>query len=155
VSNELVSKRPGTRVADLVGMTGSFLCALHCAAIPVLIAAVPGIGLGLLADEGLEWGFVVFATVLAVSSLWMGYRRHRSFRGWFFLWPGLAAVWAAVLYPPLHDSVVPHAVAMATGGTLIAVAHVLNLRLSHGHVQDACCHHEAHCDQPGHSRPGS
>ncbi|WP_425477563.1 hypothetical protein [Alkalisalibacterium limincola] len=40
---------------------------------------------------------------------------------------------------------------MAIGGTLIAVAHVLNLRLTHSHVQDACCHH--HCpsaDGAGH-----
>jgi len=132
------------RIADRIGATGSLLCALHCAAIPVLLAAVPGIGLGLFADEGIELGFVTFATVLAVASLWMGYRRHRSFRGWMFLVPGLLAVWAAVLYPPLHDSVVPHAVAMAVGGTLIAVAHVLNLRLAHGHVQDACCHHHHH-----------
>lgn len=130
-----------TRTADRIGMTGSVLCALHCAAIPLVIALVPGIGLGLFASEGLEAGFVVFATVLALSSLWMGFQRHRSFRGWLFLVPGLVAVWAAMLYPPLHESVVPHAVVMAIGGTLIAVAHVLNLRLTHGHVQDACCHH--------------
>lgn len=137
--------KPGllTRAADRIGVTGSVLCALHCAAIPLVIALVPGIGLGLFASEGLEAGFVVFATVLALASLWMGFKRHRSFRGWLFLVPGLAAVWAAILYPPLHHSVVPHAVVMAIGGTLIAVAHVLNLRLTHGHVQDACCHH--HC----------
>lgn len=132
------------RIADRVGATGSLLCAVHCAAIPLVIAAVPGVGLGLFASEGIELGFVVFATVLAFASLWMGYRRHRSFRGWMFLLPGLAAVWAAVLYPPLHHAVVPHAVTMAVGGTLIAVAHVLNLRLAHGHVQDACCHHHHH-----------
>lgn len=132
-----------TRAADRIGMTGSVLCAVHCAAIPVAIALVPGVGLGLFASEGLEAGFVVFATVLALASLWMGYKRHRSFRGWLFLVPGLAAVWAAILYPPLHDAIVPHAVTMAIGGTLIAVAHVLNLRLTHSHVQDACCHH--HC----------
>lgn len=132
------------RIADRVGATGSLLCALHCAAIPLLIAAVPGIGLGLFASEGFELGFVVFASVLAFSSLWIGYRRHRSFRGWLFLVPGMAALWAAVLYQPLHESVVAHAVTMAVGGTLIAVAHILNLRLAHGHVQDACCHHHHH-----------
>lgn len=140
-----------TRTADRIGMTGSVLCALHCAAIPLVIALVPGIGLGLFASEGLEAGFVVFATVLALASLWMGYQKHRSFRGWLFLVPGLAAIWAAMLYPPLHQSVVPHAVTMAIGGTLIAVAHVLNLRLTHGHVQDACCHHHSPAaDAAGH-----
>jgi len=130
-----------TRVADRIGATGSLLCAVHCAAIPVAIALVPGVGLGLFASEGLERGFVMFATVLAMASLWMGYRRHRSFRGWLFLVPGLVAVWAAILYPPLHHSLVPHALTMTVGGTLIAVAHVLNLRLTRSHVEDACAHH--------------
>lgn len=133
-----------SRIADRVGVTGSVMCAIHCASLPILIALAPGVGMGLFANEGVEAGFVVFATVLALASLWMGYRRHRSFRGWMFLVPGLVAVWAALLYPPLHASVVPHAVAMTMGGTLIAVAHVLNLRLTHGHVQDACCHHHSH-----------
>lgn len=146
-STPIARPRLLTRAADRIGVTGSVLCALHCAAIPLVIALVPGVGLGLFASEGLEAGFVVFATVLALASLWMGYQRHRSFRGWLFLLPGLAALWAAMLYPPLHQSVVPHAVAMTLGGTLIAVAHVLNLRLTHGHVQDACCHH--HCAAPG------
>lgn len=152
MSSTPTAAKPGllTRTADRIGMTGSMLCALHCAAIPLVIAMVPGVGLGLFASEGLEAGFVVFATVLALASLWMGFKRHRSFRGWLFLVPGLAAVWAAMLYPPLHQSVVPHAVTMAVGGTLIAVAHVLNLRLTHGHVQDACCHHHCQSRQAGH-----
>ncbi|MCC6756807.1 MAG: MerC domain-containing protein, partial [Arenimonas sp.] len=34
-----------------------------------------------------------------------------------------------------------HAVVMTAGGILIAVAHLVNLRLSHGHVHDANCRH--------------
>ena len=55
--------------------------------------------------------------------------------------PGLLVLWVGVLYPPLHDSVVPHAVAMTFGGTLVALAHLANLRLNHGHVHDATCAH--------------
>jgi hypothetical protein len=53
----------------------------------------------------------------------------------------LAALWAATLYAPLHESLVPHAVAMTFGGTMVGVAHLVNLRLNHGHVHDACCTH--------------
>ena len=41
--------------------------------------------------------------------------------------------WGSVDYPPLLASVVPHAVAMTLGGVLIALAHLVNLRLSWGH----------------------
>src|SRR5690606_6756610 len=53
----------------------------------------------------------------------------------------LAVLWAAVLYAPLHETVVPHAVAMTFGGTLVGLGHLVNLRLNHGHVHDASCTH--------------
>ena len=130
-----------SRVADSVGSLGAMLCAAHCALLPIVIAALPALGISVFASSSLEWGFVTFATILALTSLWQGYRKHRVYRALAFLVPGLLAVWAGVLIPNLHHSVVPHAVVMSVGGTLIAVAHIINLRLTHGHVHDARCHH--------------
>ena len=62
-------------------------------------------------------------------------------RALWLLIPGLAVLWIGILYPPLHHSVVPHAVAMTFGGTLVGLAHLANLRLNHGHVHDATCAH--------------
>ena len=130
-----------TRTADKVGSVGALVCAAHCALLPLVIAALPALGISVLASNSLEWGFVTFATILALTSLWQGYRIHRVYRALAFLLPGLLAVWSGVLIPDLHHSVVPHAVVMSVGGTLIAVAHIINLRLTHGHVHDARCHH--------------
>lgn len=118
---------------DRLGAFGAFLCALHCALIPVALGLVPALGLGLVAWHGLERMFTLFATVLALTSLWLGYRGHRAYHAWLLVAPGLALVWGALLYPPLHLSIVPHALAMAAGGLLIAIAHLVNLRLSYGH----------------------
>jgi MerC mercury resistance protein len=121
------------RWADRLGAVGAFICALHCALIPVALALLPALGLGLVAWHGMEVAFAGFATVLAITSLYLGYRGHRAYHAWMLVAPGLALIWAALLYPPLHASVVPHAAAMAVGGVLIAVAHLVNLRLSYGH----------------------
>jgi hypothetical protein len=126
---------------DRVGATGSLVCAAHCALLPLLIALLPALGLSAWLGESFERAFVVFATLLGVSSLASGYRRHRVLRALGLLLPGLAVLWVAVLYPPLHHSVVPHALAMTFGGTLVGLAHVLNLRLNHGHVHGADCAH--------------
>ena len=67
--------------------------------------------------------------------------RHRAVRALWLLLPGLGVLWLAVLYAPLHQSLVPHAVAMTFGGTLVGLAHLANLRLNHGHVHDATCAH--------------
>jgi len=127
--------------ADSVGSAVAMVCAVHCALLPFVLATLPALGLGLLAVQQWELPYVAFASVLALASLWLGFRRHRVYRALAFLVPGLVAVWAGLLVPALHDDVVRHAIAMTFGGTLIAVAHLVNLRLTHGHVHDASCSH--------------
>ena len=126
---------------DRFGATGSLLCALHCALTPLLLAALPALGLTVWFDGSVEWALVLFVTLPGLFSLGWSYPRHRALSALALLVPGLAALWAGLLYAPLHESVVPHAVVMTFGGTLVGVAHLLNLRLNHGHVHDASCAH--------------
>ena len=126
---------------DRLGATGSLLCAIHCALLPVLIALLPSLGISAALAPSLEVGFVLFATLFGLAVLVSSYRRHRAVRALGLLIPGLLVLWVGILYPPLHHSVVPHAVAMTFGGTLVGLAHLANLRLNHGHVHDASCAH--------------
>ena len=126
---------------DRFGATGSLICAVHCALTPLLLAAIPSLGLSAWLGDGFERAFVVFVSVLGLFSLLWGYRRHRAFRALGLLLLGLTTLWAGVLYPPLHHPVVLHAVVMTLGGTLVGLAHVLNLRLNHWHIHDASCAH--------------
>ncbi|MFZ9310976.1 MAG: MerC domain-containing protein [Arenimonas sp.] len=127
---------------DKFGSTASILCAVHCAVLPVLIAVLPALGLSALAWSGFEWAFVCFATLLGGFSLWIGYKRHRVYRALAFLMPGLTLVWLGILWPDIHHDLLRHAIVMTAGGTLIAIAHLVNLRLTHGHVHDADCGHQ-------------
>ncbi|UXI67083.1 MerC domain-containing protein [Tahibacter amnicola] len=126
------------RFADRFGATASFLCAVHCALLPFVIALLPAIGLGFLADHGIERGFVTFACVLATVTLYLGYRRHGRALGFGLLVPGIALLLTGVLVD--FDSYAGvHAVLVSAGGTLVALAHVLNLRLTHVHTE--LCRH--------------
>ena len=129
------------RLLDRIGATGSIVCAIHCALLPIAIAVLPSIGIAVWLGDGFEQAFVLFATLLGLFSVVWGYRRHGAIRALGLLLPGLAVLWAGVLYAPLHHALVPHAVAMTLGGTLVGLAHVANLRLNHGHVHDASCVH--------------
>jgi hypothetical protein len=133
--------RHPTPLLDRLGATGSLLCAIHCALLPLLIALLPSLGIAMWLGEGFEQGFVVFATLLGVFTLAWGYRRHRAVRALWLLLPGLAALWIGVAYAPLHHTLVAHAIVMTFGGTLVGLAHLANLRLNHGHVHDASCVH--------------
>lgn len=129
------------RQLDRLGATGSLLCAIHCALLPILIAVLPTLGIATWLGDGFERGFVVFASLLGLFTLIQGYRRHRAVRALAMLVPGLAALWFGIGYEALHHALVPHALIMTAGGTLVGLAHLANLRLNHGHVHDASCAH--------------
>ena len=132
---------PRRSLLDRIGATGSLVCALHCALLPLVIAALPSLGVAVWLGDGFERVFVVFATLLGLFSVVWGYRRHRAVRALGLLLPGLAALWLGMLYDPLHHALLPHAITMTFGGTLVGLAHLANLRLNHGHVHDATCAH--------------
>ena len=129
------------RQLDRFGAAGSLLCAIHCALLPLAIAILPSLGIAVWLDDGFETGFVAFASLFGLGVLVWSYRHHRAMRALGLLLPGLAALWIAVLYPPLHHAAIPHAVTMTFGGTLVGLAHVANLRLTHGHAHGAACAH--------------
>ena len=116
--------------ADSLGGIGALMCAIHCAALPFVLAALPLASLGWFASGDFERGFLLFAASLGFSSLWLGYRRHRALSALLMLMTGLLVIAAAIGIDLLHDSSLWHASAMTAGGALIALAHWLNLRLS-------------------------
>ena len=129
------------RLLDRLGATGSLLCAIHCALLPAVIALLPTLGIATWLDNGFEQAFVAFATLLGLFTIFLGYRRHGAVRALWLLLPGLAALWLGIGYEPLHHDVVPHALTMTFGGTLVGLAHLANLRLNHAHVHSEACAH--------------
>jgi ABC-type Fe3+ transport system permease subunit len=125
--------RSALRAADKIGFAASFVCAVHCALLPLVMAFVPAVVLN--AGGWLDWdqAFVVFATLLGATTLSLGYRRHRAYHAWALLLPGLALVWAAS-FTALHDHTAAHLALMVVGGSLLAAAHLVNLRLTHGNA---------------------
>ncbi len=114
---------------------------MHCALLPFALVLLPIVGLGILVSPAFETGFVLFATALAIASLWNGYLRHRGYHAMAILLPGLIALWAGVFVPLIHETALLHALMMSGGGVLVGVAHLINLRLTDLHVHNASCSH--------------
>jgi hypothetical protein len=112
---------------DRIGMWASLTCAIHCALWPLALLMLPAAGLAVLPWADIDQIFVLFATVLGLTMVSLGFRRHRAFAAWVLLLAGLALVWANA-FTPLHEHAVWHAIMMATGGGLIAAAHLVNRR---------------------------
>jgi hypothetical protein len=83
-----------------------------------------------LAWVDIDQAFTVFATLLGITTLAYGFRRHRAFRAWIVLIPGLALIWIGS-FSPLHTHSLTHVLTMVAGGLAVAAAHLINLRLTH------------------------
>jgi len=125
--------------ADRIGFAASFLCALHCALLPVLLALIPLLGAQLAGMEGMDTVFVAFVSVLGITTMTLGWRRHREWHAILLLLAGLVLLWTDSV-AHLHEHTVLHAVVMTLGGLSVAAAHFLNLRLTHAHSASCCCH---------------
>ncbi|HET6432626.1 MerC domain-containing protein [Dyella sp.] len=130
------------KVADRVGAAASFLCAIHCALLPFVLALLPLIGLEFLASHTFERWFVVFACALALFSLIRGYRRHRLSQPLAFALPGLALLLLGVTVAEGY-SVAMHSTMVTLGGLMVAFSHFLNLRADRqlDHVHGPQCAH--------------
>lgn len=138
------SKSRWWSVADRIGATASFLCAIHCALLPFVLALLPFVGLEFLADHRFERGFVLFACALALFALVRGYRRHQGPLPLLLAAPGLALLLLGVTYAEGY-SIILHSVLVTCGGLLVASAHFVNLRADrrhdHDHVHGPQCAH--------------
>jgi drug/metabolite transporter (DMT)-like permease len=74
-------------LADWAGMVASIGCAIHCAAMPLVLAYLPSLGLGWLAEEGFHRWMAVVCFALAAAAFVPGWRKHKSF---------LPAVWGGI-----------------------------------------------------------
>jgi hypothetical protein len=133
-----VNRHAFAHVADRIGATASFLCALHCAALPFVLAILPALGLGFLADHLFERIFIACASGFALTVLLHGYRRHRDARALALLVPGLLLLWIGGFLFDGHTSIGLHAMLVAIGGSCVALAHITNLRLQHAESSCDC-----------------
>ncbi|MEM6689041.1 MAG: MerC domain-containing protein [Planctomycetota bacterium] len=61
---------------DWVGVVASIACAIHCAAMPFVVMALPALGLSFLADESFHKVMVFVCSLLAIAAFVPGFRNH-------------------------------------------------------------------------------
>jgi hypothetical protein len=118
------------RRRDALGMLVSVLCMVHCLAAPLLVAAVPALGLGFLAVDGVHVVFAVAVLLAAVAALIPGYRQHHR-RSVLVL--GAAGVLLVSVGATLPEGL-PETSVTVLGSALMIAAHVTNLRHVKLHV---------------------
>lgn len=112
---------------EQVGAGPSLACAVHCTAIPALVALLPLMGDHLARAHWIEAVVIGAAAVIGVVTLGTGLRRHGRFGPLLLFGLGLAVIL-------LGHAVLPHAlseVATVLGALMLAGGQFCNWRLMH------------------------
>jgi hypothetical protein len=108
---------------DFAGIAVAALCALHCAALPLLLATAAASGLTWLLEERFEWAFLASSAVIGCASLVPAYRRvHGKTRCLALFGVGIAAIFVGRL--ALLD--LPDTPFVLFGAVLIVASHAAN-----------------------------
>lgn len=112
---------------DRIGMWISAACAVHCAALPLLLTVA---GLGFLEDERLEWIIIGLAFTIGSIRLFHSYlqEHHKADSVILFLIGATSILFAKA---DLLQWEYTEPVFMSIGGFMIAFAHWHNHKLSH------------------------
>jgi len=110
---------------DRIGITATSLCALHCILLPVILPALPLLGISFLADHAWEHVFLIVTAILGSIAMFSGFKRyHRK------LYPFYLLALGVIIYWQKHDfseAVQPYFIVI--GALLIVSAHLINLKL--------------------------
>ncbi|MEO5787617.1 MerC domain-containing protein [Gelidibacter sp.] len=108
---------------DIIALSSSLICAIHCAAVPLILSFSSLSNLHFFGNPYIEWSFISLGFVFLVTSLWPSYKKvHRRAKplvyailGFLFFALGrlnLTELWE------ISNTVI--------GGIMLALAHYLN-----------------------------
>jgi MerC mercury resistance protein len=120
------SRASSVRVLDRAGMSASLACAVHCAVLPLLLAALPAIGLARLDSAWVDWTMVVFAAVIALRAHRGGFTVHRHCLPVAVAVAGLLIIVTTIC---LLKGSASHHYIQASGAVVVASSHFLNRHL--------------------------
>ena len=110
---------------DRIGITAASLCALHCILLPVLLPALPLLGLSFLASHEWEHTFLIITAIMGSIALFSGFKKyHKRIYPFYLLFLGVIIYWIKHDFP---EDVQPYFIII--GAALIIAAHVINLKL--------------------------
>ena len=116
-------------IADKAAISLSFICTLHCLAVPFAVALLPTLAAINLEDEAFHLWMVIAVIPTSLLALSMGCKKHRDYRVPLLGITGLSLLILAAFFG--HDLLGESVETAVTvlGAIIIAAGHLLNHRL--------------------------
>ena len=135
MTDSSIAVTPSLAFWDRVGMWLSYICALHCALMPLVIGYVAVNGVGRIAVESTEWAIIGCSLGIGLFRLFYSYfKEHRQLEPVMFFLVGVSLILIAKsVFFVTPEQMEP--VGMVAGGLLIGTAHFRN------QAKTKCCRH--------------
>ena len=116
-------------IPDRAAISLSFLCVLHCLALPLIIMMLPALTTFNLQDEAVHLWMLVAVIPTSLFALTMGCRKHKNYNVIGLGIVGLTIILASAFLG--HDLLgeTGETVLTTVGAIFIAVVHLINQRL--------------------------
>ncbi|HMO74006.1 MAG TPA: MerC domain-containing protein [Sphingopyxis sp.] len=118
--------QPAADAIEGAAISASFLCLLHCLALPLLLLALPAVAGAFLRSEMFHYAAVALVAPAAALAFWLGFRRHCAVHPALFGAAGVACLLLALL--PSWEEFAADAITVA-GSLLLVGGHMTNWRL--------------------------
>ncbi|MGV6831384.1 MAG: MerC domain-containing protein [bacterium] len=111
---------------DIIASISSLICAIHCAAVPIILSFSTLGSLQFLENPMIEWFFILLGVVFVFISLWPSYKKvHRISKplviaGIGFLLIAIGRFDLTELWEPVNT---------VTGAALVSVSHYFNWKI--------------------------
>lgn len=111
---------------DIIALSSSLICAVHCAVIPVVLSFSSLTSLHFLENPYIEWTFISLGLVFVITSLWPSYNKvHHNKKPLLYAALGFALIASGRLnFTELWE--IGNTV---IGASLVSVAHYVNWKL--------------------------
>ncbi|MDD7884476.1 MerC domain-containing protein [Flavivirga sp. 57AJ16] len=111
---------------DLIAFSSSLICAVHCAAIPVVLSFSSLSSLHFLENPYIEWTFISFGIVFILTSLLPSYKKvHHQTKPLLYA----ALGFAFIALGRLNLTELWEIINTVIGAFIVALAHYLNWKL--------------------------
>lgn len=115
-----------TPTFDIIALTSSLICAIHCAVVPIVLSFSSLSSLHFLHNPLIEWSFIGIGVVFVFVSLWPSYRKaHHNFKP--LLVAGIG--FGLIALGRLDLKEIWESLTTVSGAILVSAAHFVNWKL--------------------------
>ncbi len=117
---------------DSIGFSASFICAVHCATLPLILTWISASNFSFLANPTFEIFMISISIIVGMSSLLPNYKKHKRFLPIFILLFGFFLIFSGhFLVSSKFESIIT-----PIGAFVVAISHLSNWRINKHNCDD-------------------